>query len=126
MRCPERRPNPRSSSPWGEQPRNRAQTYTWWRVLPSSTDRATCREYSSCRSRTRTDAGTAAAALDAAAPSSTTLLQRLSAESERTGVRSSWPPSLQYREDDPCLKIGAAVPGSKVEAHPADLKFPRE
>src|SRR5437899_1210761 len=106
MRCPEPRPNPKSSSPLGERPRNKAPTYTWWRVLLSLTGKARCREYLSCRSRTRTDARIAVAALDAAALSSMALLPRLSGESDkRPDVHSSWPLSLQDREYDSRLKI---------------------
>ena len=97
-----------------------------------STGKATCREYLNCRSRTRTDARIAAAALDAAGLSSMEQLPTVPAKSgEGTGVDSSWSASLQNREYYSRLKIRPASPrgvccGLKVETHSADLEFPCE
>src|SRR6266516_4464723 len=130
MPCPEPRPCPKSWSPSDGQPKNKEQTCMSSPVPLFSTGKATCREYLNCRSRTRTDARIAAAALDAAGLSSMGQLPTVPAKpGEGTGVDSSWSASLQNREDDSSLKIRPASPGGvwrrlKVKTHSADLEFP--
>src|SRR5436309_1652129 len=128
----EPRPYPKSWSPSDGQPKNKEQTCMSSRVLLFSTGKATCREYLDCRSRKRTDARIAAAALDAAGLSSMWQLPTVPAKSgEGAGVDSSWSTSLQDREYYSRLKIRPARPRGvccslKVETHSADLEFPCE
>src|SRR5256712_15033 len=132
MQCPEPLPCPKSWSPSDGQPKNKEQTCMSSPVPLFSTGKATCREYLNCRSRTRTDARIAAAALDAAGLSSMEQLPTVPAKSgEGTGVDSSWSTSLQNREYYSRLKIRPARPRGiccslKVETHSADLEFPCE
>src|SRR5437867_13282383 len=101
MPYPEPRPCPKSASLLDGQPRNKVQTCKWWRDLLSSTGKGMCREYSNCRSRTRTDARIAAAALDAAAPQSLAQSPPVSAKSgERPDGDSSSSTPLPDRQYD--------------------------